>query len=116
MCTVLVALKIIPAHLFMRIISRISFLTFQMRVLLRQKCIKRLILRNGERPEKRVLVRLGQPENYSAKSRSLIERLGWRNFIRALDSICRARSRVKPNSRPTSSNVRVRPSISPNRS
>ncbi len=41
---------------------------------------------------------------------------GCRNLRRALASICRIRSRVMPNSRPTSSSVRNLPSSSPKRS
>ena len=52
---------------------------------------------------------------YSRKSRSFLERLGWRSFLRALASIWRMRSRVTPKSRPTSSKVRCRPSSRPNR-
>ena len=41
------------------------------------------------------------------KSRSFLERLGWRSFRSALASIWRMRSRVTLNSLPTSSRVRL---------
>lgn len=50
---------------------------------------------------------------YSRMSRRRLERLGWRSFFMALASIWRMRSRVTPHSRPTSSNVRAVPSVSP---
>jgi len=42
---------------------------------------------------------------YSRKSRRRRLRRGWRSLPRALASICRMRSRVTPNFRPTSSRV-----------
>jgi len=53
---------------------------------------------------------------YSKKSLSFRDRVGWRNFRNAFASIWRILSRVTPNSRPTSSKVRLRPSSRPNRS
>src|SRR3954471_1319557 len=52
----------------------------------------------------------------SRKSFNFLARLGWRSLRSALASIWRMRSRVTPNSRPTSSKVRLRPSSRPNRS
>lgn len=49
-------------------------------------------------------------------SRSTWALVGCRSLARVLDSICRIRSRVTPNSRPTSSSVRGWPSVSPYRS
>ena len=49
-------------------------------------------------------------------SRSLRLRDGWRSLRSACDSIWRIRSRVRPNSWPTSSSVRGRPSSRPKRS
>ena len=48
------------------------------------------------------------------KSLSLLLRLGCLSFLKALASIWRIRSRVTPNTLPTSSSVLVRPSSKPN--
>ena len=44
-----------------------------------------------------------------------LARIGCRNLRRALPSICRMRSRVRPNFSPTSSSVYIRPFSKPNR-
>src|SRR6202011_3004200 len=51
----------------------------------------------------------------SRESRSRALRMGWRSLARVLDSIWRMRSRVTPNSLPTSSRVRMWPSSRPKR-
>src|SRR5690606_16318209 len=53
--------------------------------------------------------------SYSRKSFKRLLRDGWRNLRRAFASIWRIRSRVTPNTLPTSSRVRVRPSSKPKR-